>query len=330
MSNESHEQLSGSWTLDLPRDHGAHPEGRMETWQLTAFLRNERGEDIGFQFSVFRVGIVSPGAPPPSSVWEVRDIYLGNVTVNGMLQGGVDGDERISRGMPGVAGFDPDIHELRIDNWSLQFVEDTGRGEMQLDVAVGKVRAELSLTPLKAPIATDDDAAPFRGYSVTRLSVNGHLNGSQGRDVVSGTAWFDHIWGELPVPGASPIVWDRLQLHLNDGRDLSLIRSRRRDGSGAATVDGYVVDSEGQFSSLDEASTELVIARIWRGARGAYPVDWQLKANDLNFQVTPLIDEQEYDFAVPVWNGMVRAESKPGIRRIGGVGMMQLTGYQAQ
>ncbi|WP_170759041.1 lipocalin-like domain-containing protein [Ruegeria lacuscaerulensis] len=302
----------------------------METWQLTAFLRNERGEDIGLQFSVFRVGIVPPDAPPPSSIWEARDIYLGNVTVNGMLQGGIDGDERISRGMPGVAGFDPDIHELRIDNWSLQFDRSTARGEMQLDVAAGKVRAGLTLTPLKAPIATDDGATPFRGYSVTRLSVNGHLNGSQGTDAVSGTAWFDHIWGELPIPGASPIAWDRLQLHLDDGRDFSLIRSRRRDGGGTTTADGYVVDSEGQFTLLDDNSTELLPARLWRGSRGAYPVEWLLKSISLNLQVTPIIDEQEYDFAVPVWNGMVRAEGYSGSNGMGGIGMMQLTGYQAQ
>jgi predicted secreted hydrolase len=145
---------------------------------------------------------------------------------------------------------------------------------------------------------------------------------------VSGLAWLDHAWGELPLPGG-PIAWDRLQLQLDDGTDLSVTRARRRSGAGAATVEGYAVGPGGTAARLG-GSIEMEPARIWRDRGAAYPVAWRLAGNGLDLSVAPLLDDQVQDFVALLWSGVVTAEGVLGDRPATGVGTLNLTGYEGR
>lgn len=319
------------WTLSLPGDHGRHPESRTESWQIAAHLADDTGRGFGVQFSFMRLGLRSGAV---TGDWAVRDLNRAHVAFLDASAEEAIGQERFARSIPGLAGFDPKAGELRLDDWSLRFGRD-GEGDLiALDAPLGQGgRIALVMRAEKPPLslAPEGGEAPFVGYAMTRLAVEGRIDRG-GSDVpVSGTAWFDHLWGELPLPGAGPVAWDRLQLHLEDGSELSVVRSRRTDGRGTPSVNGFVVTPDGTALPFDAEQLEMTALRNWRDpARDAvYPLDWRLTAPGLDLSIVPLADAQLHDFATPLWSGAVRVSGQSARGAVSGLGTLQLTGYGA-
>jgi predicted secreted hydrolase len=235
-----------------------------------------------------------------------------------------------SGGSTGAFSDLPDS-EIWLDDWLIAYGHGDQGAQVTLEATSGEVVVDLVLTPEKRALASGGEgaAAPFHGYAITRMSVRGHIGPADDRRPVSGLAWLDHLWGDVPLPGG-PIVWDRLQLQLDDGSDLAVVRSRRRDGAGTPTLAGFVVDASGAVDQLDEASLEMTATRTWRRGRGEgpYPLDWVLVSDDLNLRVSPVTDDQRLDLGEPVWSGLVAAEGAFRGRQVSGFGTLQLTGYQ--
>jgi predicted secreted hydrolase len=324
-SGEGFDQ-TGAWRLELPRDHGGHPNSRTETWNVSVHLRDDRDEDIGVQFALLRFGLVSPAASERGSPWDLRAVYRAHVTLLDRAQNA--GEERVHREVAGVAGHDAARREVWLDNWTIRYGEGGGGDQLSLDATVGQVELRLLLAPAKAAVALNpDSAAPFRGYSITRMVANGFMGTEDDRRPVSGHAWLDHFWGDLPLP-VGPVVLDRLQLQLDDGTDLSVTRTRRRDGRGTPTLAAYAVDPNGGFELLEGSSLEMEATRTWRsdavGAR--FPLDWRLRAGEMRLNVAPIADDQVHDFAAPLWSGIVKGEGVSGDRQVSGRGTLLLAG----
>lgn len=314
----------GAWALELPRDHAPHPGARSELWQLVAHLEDGEGRPVGVQLSLLRVALAAEGAAEGPE-WLAREVYRGHAVLIDAAEGRVAAEERFGRGMAGLAGFDAGLGELRLDGWALRFGADV----WTLEAGAGGVRAALTLTPQRAPLAPEvggEDAAPVRGYALPRLGVEGVLEAPEGPRAVSGVAWFEHLWGDLPLPGGSPVASDRLLVQLDDGGALSVLRSRRVDGRGAATVEALRIGPDGAAQGIEDA--EVVLSRVWRGPGGGeWPVGWTVRAGDLELTVAPVLDDQAHGFAAPLWSGMVRAEGRDGARPVTGTGTLQLSGY---
>ncbi len=321
------------WTPEFPRDHGDHAGSRMESWALAAHLTTADGETLGLQLSFLRLGIVAPGAPAPRSIWEVRELDRAHVALVAAAGAQAIGEERFGRGIPGLGGYDATEGAVRLDGWFLRFDSDEARGHMTLHATVSdKAGIDLTLRAEKPVLALAPEGAPFAGYAFPRLSAQGTIDRGNGTESVTGTAWLDHLWGELPLPGSRPVATDRLQLQLDDGTDLSLIRTRRADGTGPAALDGFAVAPDGTASALDGDSLRMTARRIWRDpVTGTdYPVSWQIEGPGLDLVVEPLVDAQAFDTAVPVWSGTVRARGRHAGAETSGGGTLQLTGYGAR
>ncbi len=156
------------------------------------------------------------------------------------------------------------------------------------------------------------------------MAAKGSVRRPTGEEPVSGLAWLDRAWGEVPLP-VGPVVWDRVQLHLDDGSDVSLIRTRRRSGGGTPTTRGFVVDAEGDAQPLDVETTQMMPEDA---VEGGYPLRWRVSADDLELDIEPLVDQQSYDFSAPLWSGVVRARGRSGGERVSGSGYMELSGYE--
>src|SRR4051794_7906542 len=53
----------------FPRDHGSHPDFKIEWWYVTGHLFGEQGQRFGFQATFFRqAGPLSTNQPAPNSV----------------------------------------------------------------------------------------------------------------------------------------------------------------------------------------------------------------------------------------------------------------------
>lgn len=333
MPDEGFERPPSTWKLTLPGDHGNHAASRTENWQLSAHLRTENGERLGVQFSYLRLGLVPPSAAPAHSVWEPRDVYRGHVVFVDTKMARAMGEERFARGMPALAGYDAAAGELRLDDWFLRFGGARDDREMALHATIrDETLVQLTLRPEKPALASELDGAeaPFVGYALTRLAVEGTVDQGSGAETVIGTAWFDHSWGDLPLPGAGPVAWDRLQFQLEDGTDVSVIRSRRTDGRGDPTLNGVVVEADGTVSTFDDETFQMTAIRSWRrdGTEAEYPVEWRLEGPDLDVTVAPVTDAQAYDFSTPFWSGLVTVRGTRGEGPVSGMGTLQLTGYE--
>jgi predicted secreted hydrolase len=331
LADEGFGRLPEDWRLELPKDHGAHPHARAETWAISAHLHEAAGADHAVQLALFRIALAGPDAPQAASAWVPREIYAGQLA---LLHGGAampSVERRLNRGVLGLAGHDAARGEIWLDDWSIAYGHGDRGAQVRLEATSGEVVVDLVLTPEKQALASAGEgaAAPFHGYAITRMSVEGHIGPAGDRRPVAGLAWLDHLWGDVPLPGG-PIVWDRLQLQLDDGTDLAVVRSRRRDGGGPPTLAGFVVDATGAVDQIDAAALEMTATRTWpRGrADGAYPLDWVLVSDDLHLQVSPVTDDQRLDLGEPVWSGLIAAEGAFRGRLVSGFGTLQHTGYQ--
>ncbi len=327
-SDAAFEPLPPDWNLSLPADHGAHPAARAESWAVTAHLTDETGSAVGIQVVLSRYALSPPGAEPEASPWTPRALHRGHVTLTDAARGAAEEEERFSRGALGAAGHDPATGALALDHWRLDLPRSDEEATLSLSATVGATAVALRLEPVKTPLGTGPGAGPFRGYAVTRMQAVGTVERDGVVREVSGPAWLDHLWGDLPPPGG-PVVWDRLQLHLSDGSEVSATRQRRRDGGGSPGVAGFVVTPDGEARSLD-AARMTAVGSAWTppGGTADYPLDWRLEGDGLDLRVTPAETAQRRAFAEPVWSGLVRAEGRAGDAPVSGVGTLNLTGYE--
>lgn len=324
---EGFDRLERPWELALPADHGLHAEAHTELWQVSAHLADEEGQPVGVQFLLFRIGLAGPEASPPTSPWEARELYRGHVVLVEAADAASVAQERFARGMAGLAGYDANRGEMRLDTWSLDVPVQAESGQWTLNTGPGDIQVALNLTPEKTPLRVEGDALPFRGYAFSRLRAEGTVGSQADQRSVSGSVWFEHLWGELPIPGGTPVASDRLQVQLDDGSELSVIRSRRLDGTGTPTVEALLIDAQGTVVAFDGDAAQLEPTRRWQGAKAAWPVDWELRLGELQLAITPVMEAQEHDFMVRVWSGLVRAQGQRGDRPVSGLGTLQLTGY---
>jgi predicted secreted hydrolase len=325
MAQGGFERPSGAEPVDLPQDHSVHPRAQSELWQFSAHLAGPDGAPVNVQFSLMRLGIIPSDSVAPAANWELRGIYRAHLIVTHDTH--TVAEERLGRDTSGMAGFDTAARELHFDNWTLTFPNDSLGDAWHFSATSGDVSVALKLKPKKRPILPDGQNAPFRGYAFTRLATAGTLTAAGVETPIAGDTWFDHVWGELPLPGAGPVTSDRLLIQLDNNQDLSIIVSQRRDGRGAPTVDAVLLAADGTIRPLGADLGQVDFTRYWQGTHTQWPVVWKVRLdNILDLDVVPISDAQEHDFTPPVWSGMVQAEGTFHGARVRGTGILQLAG----
>ncbi len=301
--------LSGSWQLSLPEDHASHPEANAETWGLIAHLVREDGPPVSAILTLSRFS-VAPEPAETGNAWTPRAAWLGQAALTTP-----DGraEERLSRGV-GAAGADAASGTVWLDDWVLQHPTAAGDGSLTLRARVEGHLLDLTLAPVKPPVAPGEATdGPARGFALPRLEVSGRIG--PGETELRGVAWLDRLWGDLPAPGG-PLVYDRMIVHLDDGTDLSLLRTRRRDGRGGATLDGILVDAGG-------AGTALAAEATW--TEGDVPGVWTVRAPGLALRATELPGGGLRDFAAPVRHAALRVEGTRAGEPVSGTGTLLLS-----
>lgn len=229
------------WQPTFPRDHGAHPEARSETWSVAAHLTDEDGAAVVLSFSLARLGL-PPGPEAPDNPWSVDAIYFGQLGVTDAATGAARSERRAGRGLGIEKG------EAVLDDLSLAVPRGDAAGFL-LDGRLDGMPLNLMLEPRRERLLMGEEGGPVRGYAVPRLAVEGTLGAGDGARRLTGTAWLDHLWGALPPPGG-PLTRNRMIVQLDDGSDLSLLRTARADGRGSATVDGVIVAPDGTVTDV--------------------------------------------------------------------------------
>jgi predicted secreted hydrolase len=293
--------------LSFPRDHGAHPEFRIEWWYITGWLETTPSGPIGFQITFFRARPEEASDNP--SQYNPRQILFAHAALSDPKRGRLLHDQRAARAGFSLAHAELERTGVWIDDWRLELEGH----RYQAKIAARDF--ELDLTLFSQQIVLQGEGGFSRKghrpheasyyYSRPHLNVVGKVNG---RDV-EGEAWLDHEWSSAYLaPEAAG--WDWCGLNLADGRSLMAFQMRDQRGGVHYAPPGV------SFKPL----------RTWKSPRTGveYPVEMQV--NDLVLK--PLMDDQELDARTSsgtiYWEGAVTALRNGSTV---GRGYLELTGY---
>lgn len=329
--------------LQFPRDHGAHPDHRIEWWYVTGWLDRKSAPSCGFQVTFFRVRTpISAG----KSRFTATQLLFAHAAISDPQVGHILHEERAARAGFGLAEAALDQTAVWIRDWQLRQTASPRNGALADYVANVHSREfalQLRISPTQAFLLQGKEGFSQKGpaqenascyYSMPQLAVSGEITVRGKREIVTGTAWLDHEWSSALLPqGAAG--WDWLGLNLDDGSALMAFQMR---GTGDLSS-GKPLWSVAKLRQSDGAVLEPGQGKIlfepqrhWASPRGGrYPVETRILAGTKTIWLRPLFDAQELHSAVmgnTYWEGAVTAfdGANANAQRIGR-GYWELTGY---
>jgi len=330
-------EITGPPELDLPRDHGAHPDTRTEWWYVTGLVADPGGRRYGFQITFFRRGLAAGDPEPGSSIFRARQILAAHLAIADIEAGEFHHAERLRRSGGGLAGWSTDDLGVWLDDWEMHG-DDSGSIQIIARDPEAGIGLALTFEPEKPIVLQGESGYSQKGpspgnasayLSWTRLAVTGGIEVAGEKTDATGRAWFDHEWGSSQL-GEGVAGWDWFSLRLDDGRDLMIYRLRRDDGSADSFSSGAVVAADGSTTRLQQDDFEIKPLAWWtsRATGGRYPVRWRVNVpgHGIGLEVAGLLPIAELDGSattgVVYWEGPVEAT---GSHR--GEGYVELTGY---
>ena len=289
--------------LEFPRDHGAHPEFRIEWWYVTGWLDGP----LGFQITFFRARPEEASDNP--SAFNPRQVLFAHAALSDPKRGRLVHDQRAARAGFSLAEAELDRTGVWIDDWRLELHGNRYDAHIVTRDFVFDFRLFANQLVLQGEEGFSrkghrpHEASYY--YSRPHLNVVGKLNG---RDV-EGTAWLDHEWSSAYMaPEASG--WDWCGINLFDGGSLMAFQMRGKEG-------GL------HFAS---PNSKFQILRRWKSPRTGVEYPVEMAVNDLVLK--PLMDDQELDSRASTgtiyWEGAVTAyKNNTAVGR----GYLELTGY---
>ena len=329
-------------TFTFPRDHGSHPEFKIEWWYITGHLQAEgRDSDFGFQATFFRYALAPGNTEDTAASFGTNQLYMAHMAVVDPANKRFLHEERLNReGWDASAGID-DL-DLRNGNWSLVRQPD---GSMKLKGSVrGQASFELVLAPEKPLVVFGKDGLSRKGaersaaswyLTFPRIKTTGTLR-LDGRALpVRGEAWMDHEISSSQL-AEDQDGWDWASLRMDDGREIMVYILRKEDGSPDPHSTLAWVDRDGTLTHQGPDVFSWTARKTWtsRETGGTYPIDIDLRTVDpstgkeVTFRLHPLMDAQEmvgHLGGVSYWEGACEILDPEG-KRIG-QSYVELTGY---
>ncbi|CAN5596294.1 lipocalin-like domain-containing protein [soil metagenome] len=326
--------------VSLPADDAPHD--RLKEWgYYTGHLDSADGERFGFELVTFRA---ERGRFPVAwaAHFAVTDETGGRFLYDQRAEVGA----QVDRSSPGV-GFDLSIAgdvvpgvRATVPAWRMAGSE----GSHQLEAPSGRAASgaafglSLRLDDGSRKVLLHDgdgwvDFGPAGGsyyYSRPRMAAQGSLTLDGEVIPVTGSAWFDHQWGDFISVGGG---WDWFAVNLDDGTDVTISMVRDPLG-GVGLVYGTLRDAEGdRHIGRDEISLETLGA--WTSTRTGidWPAGWRLELAEesLIIELRPTLADQELDTrpttGVIYWEGSQEVSATREGLPVGGRAYVELAGY---
>jgi predicted secreted hydrolase len=326
------------YRFEFPRDYFDHPDFQTEWWYYTGNLKSANGHRYGFELAFFRQAVSRD--PAQAATWDLKDIYLTHLALSDLDGQRSYHTERTNRAGPGIAGVSAASARIWNGNWQIQW-----EGPDQKLQAIEKLyQLHLTLHPEKPPVIHGENGVSQKSQgaghasyyiSLTRLAASGKLELNGETIEVSGLAWMDHEFFTHQLE-SSQIGWDWLSLQLEDNTELMLFRLRRKDGSLDPFSAGTYVDAQGKSTHLRANDFILQpLAKSWTSplTHATYPIAWKIVVPKLEIDLeahTSLAAQElaeEKKIAPSYWEGSIHLEGRRGKLPLGGVGYLEMTGY---
>ena len=327
--------------FSFPRDHGSHPEFKLEWWYVTGHLyadtAGKAARRFGFQATFFR-----QAAPDKST-----QLHLAHMAILDVASGKFLHQERLNR-----AGWDAaaatETLDLRQGNWSLRLSDPAAPAGAERIELRGGIQAEaalaLTLVPAKPLVVFGENSVSRKGaapiaasYYLTfsRLRAEGEITLGSEKLAVRGEAWMDHEISSSQLD-TDQVGWDWVSIQFTDGRELMVYQLRTRGGGTDPASTLTWVDAAGK--PVKQKFTWEVLDTWKSPATGAvYPVRVALATTDpstgaaVRYTLEPLARAQELAGSVggiAYWEGACRVLDATG-REVGSA-YLELTGYAAE
>jgi predicted secreted hydrolase len=309
--------------LTFPRDHGPHPDFRIEWWYVTAALTDADGAPCGVQWTLFRTAL----APNDwGEGWYSAQLWMAHAACT--TADSHRAAERFARGGIGQAGVTRPPFDAWIDDWRLHGPGD-GFDDLRMTAAAPGFAYDLSLRAT-GPLVLHGDAGfslkAERGqasyyYSQPFLRAEGTLTIDGRERRVTGDAWLDREWSSQPLD-PDQTGWDWFSLVLEDGTRVMLYRIRHKEGRDSFT--GTWIAPAGAATVLARDAATLTPLGFATVAGRKTPVRWRaaIPARGFEAEVTALNPQAWNGLTVAYWEGPVSVTG--GAR---GRGYLEMTGY---
>lgn len=297
-----------SGRVQLPADESPHLEPT-EWWYWTGHLQTADGRWFGFEWAFFSQELLGVrGQMVHHAITDQSaSVFAHDVRFLPFPPAPVEQGFDLEVGVHTAVGFE---------------------GEERLSGEAGDYRLDLELSATKPPVFHHGSGYidyEFGGYtyyySRPRMAALGTLTVNGEEFEVSGTAWFDHQWGELAR--AIDTGWDWFAIQLDDDREIMLFIVRADPGE--ALAGGTYTNSACESVEIEPEEFEVTALGEWTSPHTGctYPVGWTVSVLDLELTVTPVMEDQEVDAqVVTYWEGMAEVGGDAS-----GRAYVELSGY---
>lgn len=308
--------------FEFPRDHGPHPDYRIEWWYVTANLEGEDGRDYGVQWTLFRTAL-APG--DDGSAWTTPQLWMGHMGLT-TPERHFHAD-RMARGGIGQAGVDAEPFRAWIDEWAM---EGPTPSEVRLTAAGEDAAYDLTLEAAGPFVAQGEDGYSVKSttgqasyyYSQPFYEVEGTLTLPEGEVAVTGTGWMDREWSSQFL-AEGQTGWDWFSLSFDTGERMMVFRLR--DEERGHHVPGTWIEADGTAHPFEHGAATLTPLEEVRVAGRDVPVRWRIEMPERGLDVTtePVNPQSWMGTAFPYWEGPIRVSgTHPGH------GYLEMTGYR--
>ncbi|MFH0265043.1 lipocalin-like domain-containing protein [Vibrio rumoiensis] len=319
-----YEPVLPDYTVKYGRDFAAHDSFHHDVWHYRANLKGNDGQEYGVQWTVYRIA----NGDHQGIGWNNAQIYTAQVVVSTANHSW--SQQRISRGGIGQAGVMMYPFRLWIDDWS--WVSNNNFAmPSHLMVKTDDFKVSLNNASYGPFVLNGDkgykkthDLMSIASYSFSApfLKTKGTLT-LNGREVkVQGLAWLDKEWGNHLISTPS-LRWDSFNLHLTDGRVLSL--TQYHNSQNIRYISGTLSRKNGSTTIIKNDEVRIYPLERQRLLNGKeLPLRWviELPKYQISLITQSLNKELWLPFWVPSWEGPIVVTGSHK-----GVGFMQLTGY---
>ncbi len=307
--------------FDFPRDHGPHPDYRIEWWYLTANLTAADGTNYGLQWTLFRTAL-SPGE---AEGWASPQLWFAHAAIT--TPDAHFATERFARGGIGTAGVQAEPFHAWIDEWAMQgpnlnTLDLTAQGtDFAFDMALQADGPLVFHGQDGFSVKSGEGQASYY-YSQPFYRISGTLTLPTGAVEVTGNAWLDREWSSQPLSD-NQSGWDWFSLSFDSGDKLMGFQLRQQDGAqySASTW----IDAQGETTTYPNgAFTAKPLSQSQVAGRDV-PTGWTVHLADRNLdaQINALNPQAWMPLSVPYWEGPVTISGSHT-----GVGYLEMTGYE--
>lgn len=309
------------YAFSFPRDHGPHPEYRIEWWYLTANLQAADGTQYGLQWTLFRSAL----APGEEDGWRSPLVWFAHAAVT--TPDRHFATERFARGGIGQAGVEAAPFHAWIDEWALkgddfEAMELTAQGpDFGYDMAL-QAQGPLVFQGDQGYSVKSAEGQASYYYSQPYFDISGTLRLPGGDVAVTGTAWLDREWSSQPLSDTQS-GWDWFSLSFEDGNKLMGFQLRQTDG-GSYSASTWIANDGATTPYPDGAFVAEHLDKTQVAGRDV-PTRWRvtLPARGVDVVVGALNPQAWMGLTIPYWEGPVRITGSHK-----GVGYLEMTGYE--